>query len=342
MRSLKSYLLAMLFVLVAVPLVLFWAWPKSKALQSEVEQVRDRHLLVARNLSMALERYHADVTATFDFVAEGLLSGTDVHAARGLLQNLNFANICLIDLATKDVVGEVMASSGCAKDYLQAHAGRLEALSRQGITLVSGVERGPKGRPVLFVIRRSAERLAVGTLSTTYFVSLGKTISFGVKGHAAIVDQNGKVLAHPLENWIADMRDISKVSAVKRMLDGEQGVESFYSPALKDDMIAGFSAVPGTGWGVMVPQPMAELRVAARAVDNSSLAVFSIGLLLAAGMASLLAGMVGRPWRASPPLPARLPKTNIRASMRAAVPSVRNEGDDFRLQRYGRPRRIRL
>jgi hypothetical protein len=44
------------------------------------------------------------------------------------------------------------------------------------------------------------------------------------------------------------------------MINGESGVTEFYSPAVKADMITGYTVVPGVGWGVMVPQPIEELR----------------------------------------------------------------------------------
>ncbi|MBT8408862.1 MAG: sensor domain-containing phosphodiesterase, partial [Alphaproteobacteria bacterium] len=80
-----------------------------------------------------------------------------------------------------------------------------------------------------------------------------------MRGHAAIVDHMGNVLSHPLPSWVAERRNIAKVSAVQRMMQGETGVETFFSPALKGDMIAGFTSVEPVGWGVMIPQPVDEL-----------------------------------------------------------------------------------
>ena len=72
-------------------------------------------------------------------------------------------------------------------------------------------------------------------------------------GHAAIVDHTGRALSHPLADWVDVRKDMSKISAVQRMLNRETGVETFYSPALKGDMIAGFTFVDPVGWGVMIP-----------------------------------------------------------------------------------------
>jgi len=40
-------------------------WPYSKALESEIDDVKERHLVIAKNLSGAFERYYQDVTSLF-------------------------------------------------------------------------------------------------------------------------------------------------------------------------------------------------------------------------------------------------------------------------------------
>ena len=65
------------------------------------------------------------------------------------------------------------------------------------------------------------------------------------------------------------------------MLNGETGVQTFYSPALNSDMIAGFATVPEVGWGVMIPQPIVELQEKAQQAQTSAIAVFLIGILVA-------------------------------------------------------------
>ena len=154
---------------------------------------------------------------------------------------------------------------------------------------------GPDGQPMIYLLRRWGDKIAIGALTTDYFVRLGKAISFGVKGHAAIVDHKGNVLAHPLDSWVAARENIAEVSAVKRMLNGETGIETFYSPALKGDMVAGFTSVPGPGWGVMIPQPVEELVAKAERVKFSIFVVFAAGIAIAAGLAIIVAFLISRP-----------------------------------------------
>lgn len=60
----------------------FWVWPHSQVLQNEFDDVRDRHLLLARNLSAALELYHQDVRTAFNLIASNKINGREVDRRR--------------------------------------------------------------------------------------------------------------------------------------------------------------------------------------------------------------------------------------------------------------------
>ena len=62
-------------------------------------------------------------------------------------------------------------------------------------------------------------------------------------------------------------------------------------------MVAGYSVVPETGWGVMVPQPVAELQMRAAQVSRLALIVALVAFAAAALLSWLLAGYLARPVR---------------------------------------------
>ncbi len=67
------------------------------------------------------------------------------------------------------------------------------------------------------------------------------------------------------------------------MMAGRTGSTRFVSPATQTAMIAGYTVIPYTGWGVMIPKPLSELRLRVQA--NQRTVWFVIGLtLLAAGV----------------------------------------------------------
>ena len=106
----------------------------------------------------------------------------------------------------------------------------------------------------------------LGELRTDLIEELRRTIRFGEKGHSAIVDKFGRVIAHPNPKWMEEMHDLSAQDLVQKMMRGESGVTEFYSPFLKEQMVAGYAAVPEIGWGVMVPQPKSEIERQVRAL----------------------------------------------------------------------------
>lgn len=120
-------------------------------------------------------------------------------------------------------------------------------------------------------------------------------IDFGVKGHCAIVDNSGQIIAHPNSNWVNSIRNISHVSIVKRMISGDSGTTEFYSPALKTQMVAGFSAIPKLGWGVMIPQPKSELVNTFNEMRNNTLLWLLAGVLIASAVAWCLSVQIVTP-----------------------------------------------
>jgi len=285
------------FALVAViPIAFFGVWPHSKALEKEIEEVSDRHLLLAQNLSHALQRYDRDVRSLFLLTAEHAIQGSSLLESTQVVRNFHFRHICIARIGNPKIVYQALAQQiPCPEQFPAERFKMFQELATAGKVNYSTVLVSPDGTPVIYMAVLIGNFMAVGAIKTTYFVELGKAISFGKKGHAAIVDHAGNVLAHPRPSWIRQTKNISKVAPVKRMLAGETGTSRFYSPAIKADMIAGFTTVPGTGWGVMIPQPMSELEAKAREVKVFALGVIMLGLLVAAIVGWFISGVLTRP-----------------------------------------------
>ncbi|MEP1698209.1 MAG: EAL domain-containing protein [Paracoccaceae bacterium] len=292
---LRHFLILLFVSLALIPVALFRAWPESAVFKNELENVHEKHLLLARNLAEALERYHRDVSNTFRLV----ISTPDIWNASDriadTLANLGFIHICIADQSSGALLHqiappgmpcpEVVAPDLLSDLNAQTHSDLrfTEITQAHGLNIMRVVKTLPNGR------------IAFGDLRTDYFIELGQAISFGKMGHAAIVDHAGNVLYHPLADWTAMRRNIAAVSAVQRMMNGETGVEVFYSPALKDDMIAGFAHVSPVGWGVMIPQPLSELQEKADFAHRAAVFVLFVGLACAFVMALIASVISSRP-----------------------------------------------
>ena len=295
------HLLFIAFTIIAgVPLAVLAMWEGSTSLQNEVDSVRERHLLVARNLTSTMSRYVHDVEAVFGLTFQSGALATPVTGLADLLLSLNVVNVCILSPTGQveaTLPGLPSHTPGVMSPALFADIKAL-AESAGGRIALSPLHHDLEGKPVFYLIKPLADgRFGVGALSTAYLVTLQQAIAFGDRGHAVMTDAKGQVIAHPFKDWVAASRDISGVSVVAAMMRGESGVGQFYSPAFNDDMIAGYAVVPETGWGVMVPQPITELKRRANQVNEMATVVALVAFGGAALMSWLLALYLARPVR---------------------------------------------
>jgi|GEM_PF-1438772 len=291
------YMLLVLFGFLALlPLAAFGLWSYSQSVQNEFDAVNDKHLLLARNLGTALERYHNDVVSVFDITTNNLIAETQTGDTSSLFANLDMQFVCITDAQTGRVLaGASVPGTACPETFSAERMDTFRDYAGRPGTWFTEVMDDGQGGNAMYVVQRADDMLSIGCLSTDYFVELGRAISFGSKGHAAIVDHRGNVLAHPLPEWLAERKNIAAISAVRRMLRGETGIEQFYSPALKGDMIAGFTTVADAGWGVMIPQPVDELYQNAAATQSTALQILGVSLVGAIGLAIFVAFRLSRP-----------------------------------------------
>lgn len=281
--KLRHLIVLTVCVIVITPMTLFWAWPYSKALESEVEEVSQKHLVIAKNLSATFERYYQDITSLFSIV--DLQSKAQINSPefKALLASYKFTEITQIEESGKVKNCLFTTRLSCPQKIDQAIVSlAIQTLQGQAIKLSTVTEDSSiNSGPILLVVKKDNRGILLAYLSTEYIIEMGKRVAFGEKGHAAIIDQAGNVLAHPLDSWIQERKNIAQISTVKKMLEDKTGVEKFYSPALKGNMIAGYTHVPNADWGVMVPQPIKELEDKAKAIDGTAIFVMLLGLGLA-------------------------------------------------------------
>jgi signal transduction histidine kinase/CheY-like chemotaxis protein len=295
------HLLFIAFTIIAgVPIAVLAWWEGNTSFQNELDSVRERHLLVARNLTSTMSRYVRDVEAVFGLAFESGALSHPVAGLTDLLMSLNVIHVCLLapdGTLEAEIKGLSSDPIGNLPPSLLTDL-RVLAAGAHGQIAISNLYHDPSGLPVFYLVKQfPAGRLGLGVVTTNYLVSLQQAIAFGDHGHAVMVDAKGQVIAHPFKDWVAASRDISGVPVVAAMMRGETGVGQFYSPAFNGSMIAGYAVVPETGWGVMVPQPIGELHRRADQVNEMATVIALVSFGGAAAMAWLLALYLARPVR---------------------------------------------
>src|SRR4029434_6200741 len=292
------------FLIAAIPAGAIGVLLTHSAWERELQTVQEQHLQIARNLVAALTRYARHVEAVFQMIVANVTAQQPIRPLSTLLSGLHFKHVCIVnaqgqvehhvapdaDLKIESVpqpLLEKLRTGGtwevlvAPRRLFNAQALHLRWLAIDEQSIPNRVEE-----PTIFLFQPlDGERYALGALRTEYFVELQSAVAFGKQGHAVIVDRHGRVIAHPNPQWRTTMQDLSALEPVRRMMNGETGVTRFFSPALREEVIAGFSTVPEVGWGVMVPQPLSELAAHVSLVQR---AVWSV-----IGMALLCAGLLG-------------------------------------------------
>ena len=295
------HLLAAAFIAIAtVPLLILGVWIEETAMEKELATVSEKHLLLAQNVTAALDRYALDAKATFGFFAESSADNQTSPAMVELARGLGFRHLCIIDDSGR-VISRLDSTDSIGDRIPAETLNRLRPyIAEAGITdadvVFTDVMADADGRATVYLIKRlQPGRVAIGALGLEYVRKLQKSIAFGRRGHSAIVDKKGSLMAHPNPEWQRQMKNIAKVKPVVKMMAGETGVTTFYAPAVNKDMITGYTTVPSTGWGVMVTQPQEELEERAGDVQRVALTLIFIGLLVAGVLGWFLSGFLVRP-----------------------------------------------
>ena len=279
-----------------LPAIALATWIFNDALNREIENVREKHLVIAKNVGEALKRYAIDLKNGFELVAALPRAEQKSPAISEFMKTLNFQQFCVTDLTT-GMIDTAIAPKAmpCPRQVPPDRLRKFISLLENDRVVISPVMRSAAGHPVLFLLRAYGDKLVIAAVSTGYIVKQGKAVSFGEKGHAAIVDQTGQVIAHPLPAWQNSNKNIATLAPVQSMMARKTGTMVFYSPALQADMVTGFTFVPTTGWGVMIPQPLAEIRSGATLIQNSAIGISLVCVLSAALLSWFLSGFLTRP-----------------------------------------------
>ena len=299
--KLRTLIFVALVAVSVLPVGILAFWQHKTANDNEFSVVENQHKVIAKNLTIALERYATDLRSAFQLTAENL---HHVHKVDGLEQHLSelyFKHVCSIDADGN--IQRLQCALACPQNsrFPQSVLASIrdtlnKATANPGRIYFSPITLNPAGHPAIYLLRKMEDgNIAIGEVAPDYFIELQQAVAFGEKGHAAIVDQTGRVIAHPRQTWMASIKDLSAVSIVQQMMNGENGVTRFYSPAVEADMVAGFNVVAGPGWGVMVPQPQAEIFLHAKSISKAALTIAILGLGVAIFLAWWISGIISRP-----------------------------------------------
>lgn len=305
-------LLLLSFVLVAlIPAGIIGATLYYAAWDDAWREIREKHHLLAMNLAAPIAIYVQDHRNALKLMAstlQALAADADAetrqrdHVRRARSQLDGFRALSLVDRR-----GDIRLGTQ-SDEWIAGHADAyakdicFTGTRDNGEAMLSGIQPSPlDGKPTLLLTQPvhdadgTVSAVLIGELRVALIEALRRNIHFGERGHSAIVDASGHVIAHPNPDWMRSMRDLSHLSVVQAMMAGKTGVTEFFSPFVKQQMVAGYTAVPDIGWGVMVPQPKSEIARQVHALLYPQLAWGLLGLVLAITLGVALARWITQP-----------------------------------------------
>jgi diguanylate cyclase (GGDEF)-like protein len=315
-RLLSAFLAQPVYRLILITLLLVTVLPLGfigtllyqQAWDNAWREINEKHRLLAENLSAPISIYINDHSNMLELLAEEIRNkhvkpANHESDLKSILQHMDgFRSLALI--APNGRLLAIALPEGTNNINDLAFAGEKCFLnSRDSLKgAISNIKHSPvTGDPTIIIstpVLDSTGKLSavlLGELRIDLIEQLRKNIRFGKKGHSAIVDRTGHVIAHPNPEWMKEMRDLSHLGVVQKMMQGKTGVTEFYSPFIKQDMVAGYTAVPEIGWGIMVPQPKQEVEEQVASLLYAHLKWGVIGLLLALALAVPLVIWITRP-----------------------------------------------
>ena len=279
------------FILLLAAILSFGAglqyWNYKMLYANELRLADDKHLVTASHMALSLSRYSRDVSLAFSHLANSVDNADTQNMA--VRDHTNIAKSMDIDgfavLSRNNTVESSYSLVGRdipLPDEIVLEELRIGDNDQLFGVQMSDLQRVGDSRYFILGYRLDNDRLAIGYLNIDYIKHVQEQIDFGELGHAAIFDASGRAVAHPVPAVEQNMMDASGLSIVRRMMNGETGVDQFFSPPMNADMIAGFTFVPEAGWLVMVPQPIQELSDSvAASLQNTNLFILAVSIALA-------------------------------------------------------------
>ena len=281
------------------------------AWENQWNEIREKHQLLAENMASPILNFVTYYRNALSTLAENVPDVPDNSDALFKLTNNtlkwydDFQCISIVDNNKKTIVLAYDNASGnqaTERNIVNRNNAIYKKTLETGKAQISGITPGSiNSIPVIIFTQpiHDKENKVIGVImaevKTDEIVQLQKNIHFGKRGHSAIVDQYGHVIAHPNPEWMKTMHDMSKLSIVKAMMAGKTGVMEFFSPFVKQNMVAGYASIPGLGWGIMVPQPKSEVERQVNRIMESNFYWIAAGAVLAITLAMLLIRWITKP-----------------------------------------------
>jgi len=292
-----------------LPLVFLAPQIHQSVWDSAQKEASEKHLLIAQNLTGPLTLFitsHLSSLKMLSNTFQQFERADDAVILTLLEQTVNqdhdFNSLALVSINgnTRALSVSQSIQNGQQPDYgrhrcfLNVLKSGKKEVSATHKSMITGQPTIMMGQPV-FNLKNEMTAVLLAEIDLKPLEAMRAKIKFGEQGHSVFIDQKGQALAHPNPVWTTEIKDLSDLPIVKNMMAGKTGVMEFYSPFMKETMIAGYAGIKDIGWGVMVPQPKAEMEAEVASILHALFAWSVVGIIIAIIAACFLTQWITRP-----------------------------------------------
>jgi signal transduction histidine kinase len=296
----QAIALTLLLLLLMVALILGVTFLAFRQVSQSLAESRDQDLVIigAERLSRRMENFMRSLST---LAAQPEVQTGDAQVQRQVLERVqdliaDFTNRDggVIILNAEGVVSvtnpfrpDLMGQDFSQEPYFQ------DVKANRPFTF-SNIIREPGTEQDIIVIAvpiTNANGDLVGAIAGRFYIDyqgLGRDIQqlqVGKRGTAYLVDQNGRLIYHPIDSLIGT--DFSQREAVQRLQQGDrEGALTTVSEDGLSSTVEGYAVVPITGWGLIIGEPWSQVVAPALTSLRPVIIILIIGLILVAGLVS--------------------------------------------------------
>jgi len=311
-QSISRLVMASFVFVLLLPLGFIISYLNYYSWTSAENELKEKHYLIAKGLENPINQYVKSYEHSLNvFLEVSNFANQNEAQFKSLLDNYvnateNLSSVSYLSTANgRTFISPKNKYKLKGSEHIQPfnyHLSEYKYRKYAKDNTVSNVIRSDISRkPVIIMSHHimSSDQNKIGTvfleLELDPIAAMCRKIRFGDKGHCAIFDKTGQVIAHPKANLEAEIHNLSKIGLINKQRESRSGIWSFYSPIAEEDMVAGYSTVEGLGWGILIPQPEKELESPFKSIIHTVITWLVVGIVISLLVAYILAHQITKP-----------------------------------------------
>ncbi|MFW5982274.1 MAG: methyl-accepting chemotaxis protein [Halanaerobiaceae bacterium] len=252
-HSFKTKLLLTIFLLILIPMLIYGFISIRANYINNRDLAYEANKSLAVNISKDIQMIIENINSNFAILQESGLSSVDGININSLLRSIVDQNDYLMDIQIFDNKGrsQFQSSNSTATKMNQKDLDHVLETS----VFWSAPELANGNTPTINYIVPLEKNSSTSTFikSTLDLNSISKNLTTtddNYSGSAFIVNDTGKIIAHPDEKTLHEFKDISDLEIIKELISGKSDTVEYFHE--NDLLLASYQPIKNTPWGIVV------------------------------------------------------------------------------------------